>query len=147
MMAGVARNAAALLVAALVSLPGSVSGLERPADGGCTGSSALAVAGTRDATVLALVKALRFAPTRCAGGFAGLDLSCARRRRNVWATADGGSAGGSGSAGLDQQGGLPPSGRHNSHGLGNHPGGLEGQLEPVEPVSVLDPNGGCHAVF
>ena len=57
MMAGVARNAVALLVTALVSLPGFVSGLERPEGSACSGSSALAVAGTRGATVLALVKA------------------------------------------------------------------------------------------
>ena len=59
MMAGVARNAVALLVTAMVCLPASVSGLERAEGSACAGSSALDVAGTRDATVLALVKALR----------------------------------------------------------------------------------------
>jgi len=63
MMAGVPRNAVAQLVAALVCLPASVSGLERPAGRARTGSSGLAVAGTRDAAVLAWVKALRCAPT------------------------------------------------------------------------------------
>jgi len=111
--------------------------------------------------VLAWAKALRFAPTRSGVGFACLDPGCARPEGTERATADGHCAGlqvrasaassgtrwmRRGSGGLGQQGGLPPSGRHNWVRVANHPGGLVGQMEPVEPVSVLDPDGGGHAV-
>ena len=67
MMAGVARNAFALLVATLVCVPTSVWGLEGPAQGRSIESSGRAVAGRPDAAVLAWVKALRCAPTRWGG--------------------------------------------------------------------------------
>jgi hypothetical protein len=59
MMAGVARNAVALLVATLVSLSTPARGLERPAGSACTGSFRLAVAETPATAVLTWVKALR----------------------------------------------------------------------------------------
>ena len=75
------------------------------------------------------------------GACGGLDCACARRAAELWATAEGWRSG-SGSGWLAADGGLLPSGRHKLHRMGTDQLGLEGQSEPVEPVSVLDPTGG-----
>src|SRR5512139_163877 len=110
MMAGVTGKVIALVCAALVALPVAGHDLAHFLQRSSSDSSALAVAGTSGGTVLALVKALRFAPT-LPGAFGGLDQGCARRERPVWATADGCSAG-SDSGWDGQKLGLPPPGRH-----------------------------------
>jgi hypothetical protein len=94
MMAGVTGKVIALVCAALVALPVSGHHLAYWHQSPHSDGSALAVAGIGGGTVLALVKALRFAPT-LPGAFGGLDQGCARRERPVWATADGCYAGGS----------------------------------------------------
>jgi hypothetical protein len=144
MMAGVTGKVIALVCAALVALPVSGHRLAYCQQSPHSDSSALAVAGIGGGTVLALLKALRFAPT-LPGVFGGLDQGCARRDRAAWATADGCYAVGYGSGWDGQKVGLAPPGRHTSV-LPKTSDGLAGQLLPDEPVNVLDPNGGDYEV-
>src|SRR5512139_884701 len=107
MMAGVTGKVVALVCAALVASPVSGQHLALWHQSAHSEQSALAVAGIAGGTVLALVKALRFAPT-LPGASGGLDQSCARRDQAAWATADGCYAAGSGSGSDGQKVGLAP---------------------------------------
>jgi hypothetical protein len=107
MVAGVTGKVIALVCAALVALPVSGQHLARWHQSAHSDGSALAVAGIAGGTVLALVKALRFAPT-LPGAFGDLDQGCARRDRAAWATADGCYAVGFGFGSDGQKVGLAP---------------------------------------
>src|SRR5664280_3774063 len=143
MMAGAGGNVVALVFAALVALPVGPELAAWSSHALLRDRTALAVAGTGGGTVLARVKALRFAST-LTGTVGGLDPGCARRKKVAWATADGGSLG-SDSGLLQPIGGISHRGRHNVLYFGSNPG-LVGQ-KPVEPVNVLGHNGGDHAVY
>jgi hypothetical protein len=134
MMAGVGGNVIALVFAALVALPVSAETGASYWDVLLSDRTSLAVAGTARGTVLARVKALRFAST-LAGAAVGLDPGCARRRRVEWATADGGSLGSD--SGLPKRTrGLPHRGRHNFLYLGSNQG-LVGRLDRTGARALL----------
>jgi hypothetical protein len=107
MMAGVTGKVIALVCAALAALPVSGQHLARWHQSAHSEQSALAVAGIADGTVLALVKALRFAST-LPGASGGLDQGCARRDQAAWATADGCYESGSRSVGSAYFGSTQP---------------------------------------
>jgi hypothetical protein len=80
MMAGVAGNVVALVFATLVALPVSAESIAWSSQSLLADNTALAVARTAGGTVLARVKALRFAST-LPGAVGGLDPACARRKQ------------------------------------------------------------------
>ena len=79
MMADVGGNVIALVFAVLVALPVSAETGPSFSDVMLPDSTSIAVAGTAGGTVLARVKALRFAST-LTGTVGGLDPGCARRQ-------------------------------------------------------------------